>query len=266
VIVDGKQVAQEIIDRLQKQRQELKPIIKLGVLMGQGETAARSFVRIKERVAERLGVVLVREELKPEAGTRTALRALERLLESADGVILQLPLPERIEVGELLAALPAKKDVDGIGTGALVRPPVAEAVSEILARTNVAALGKKAVVVGAGRLVGLPVATLLQELGAEVAVVTKERGSLVELADADLVVLGVGQPHFIKPEMLKPGVVLIDAGTSDAAGQGGALAGDADPACAQVASVFTPVPGGVGPIAVALLFKNLLHLVRGANS
>jgi methylenetetrahydrofolate dehydrogenase (NADP+) / methenyltetrahydrofolate cyclohydrolase len=266
VIVDGKQIAQEIIGGLQEERKGLKPIIKLGVLLGQGDAAASSFVRIKERVAERLGVVLVREELLPEAGTRTALRALERLLESVDGVILQLPLPERVEVGELLAALPAQKDVDGLGTGALVRPPVAEAVSEILARAGVAALGKKAVVVGAGRLVGLPVATLLQELGAAVSVVTQERGSLAELAHADIAVLGAGRPHVVRPEMLKPGVVLIDAGTSDAAGQGGALAGDADPACATIASVFTPVPGGVGPIAVAMLFKNLLLLVRRANS
>ncbi len=74
-----------------------------------------------------------------------------------------------------------------------------------------------------------------------------------------MVVLGAGEPGLIKPEMLKPGVVLIDAGTSESAGK---LAGDADPACAEVASVFTPVPGGVGPIAVAMIFKNLFALAK----
>ena len=79
----------------------------------------------------------------------------------------------------------------------------------------------------------------------------------MELKDADIVVSGAGSPHLIKPEMLKEGVVLIDAGTSESAGK---VVGDCDPACAELASVFTPVPGGVGPIAVAMLFKNFFAL------
>ena len=268
MIVDGKQIAGEIIEALAQERKALKPVIKLGVLMGERDAAAHSFVRIKERVAEKLGVVLVREELLPEAGTQTAQRALARLCENADGVIVQLPLPKRVEIDALLADLPAHRDVDGIVqiAGGIVRSPVAEAVSEVLARTGVSALGKKAVVVGAGRLVGLPVAELLRELGAKVSIVTETQSSLEELLHADIAVLGAGKPHFIKPPMLKEGVVLIDAGTSDAGGAGGALAGDADPECAKVASVFTPVPGGIGPIAVSMIFKNLFLLVRQTNS
>lgn len=269
MLVDGRQIAGEIVEALAQERKGLKPVIKLGVLMGQKDAAAHSFVRIKERVAEKLGVVLVREELLPEAGTQTAQRALARLCENADGVIVQLPLPERVEIGALLAELPANKDVDGIAqqAGSFVRSPVAEAVSEVLSRSGVAAAGKKAVVVGAGRLVGLPVAELLRELGAKVSIITETRGSLEELKDADIAVLGAGKPHVVKPQMLKEGVVLLDAGTSDALGEGsGALAGDADPECAKVASVFTPVPGGIGPIAVAMIFKNLFLLVRQTNS
>lgn len=91
---------------------------------------------------------------------------------------------------------------------------------------------------------------------------THTHGSLAALKDADIVILGAGEPGLVKPEMLKEGVVLIDAGTSEA---GGKLAGDADPACAAVASVFTPVPGGVGPIAVAMIFKNLAQLAEIAK-
>jgi methylenetetrahydrofolate dehydrogenase (NADP+)/methenyltetrahydrofolate cyclohydrolase len=141
-------------------------------------------------------------------------------------------------------------------------PPVAGAIVEIFVRNGVSASGKKAVVVGAGKLVGTPAAQLLRDLGAHVTVVTHTRGSLEELKDADIVVLGAGEPGLVKPEMLKQGVVLIDAGTSESSGK---LAGDADPACAHVASVFTPVPGGVGPIAVAMIFKNLLTLARMAQ-
>jgi methylenetetrahydrofolate dehydrogenase (NADP+)/methenyltetrahydrofolate cyclohydrolase len=136
---------------------------------------------------------------------------------------------------------------------------VAEAISEILVRVNFSAAGKKAVVVGAGRLVGAPAIELLKDIGAHVSVITHTEGSLDELKDADIVVLGAGEPGLVKPEMLKEGVVLIDAGTSESAGK---LAGDASPECAEVASVFTPVPGGIGPIAVAMIFKNLFTLAK----
>jgi methylenetetrahydrofolate dehydrogenase (NADP+)/methenyltetrahydrofolate cyclohydrolase len=89
--------------------------------------------------------------------------------------------------------------------------------------------------------------------------VTLEEGKMEDLVGADIVVLGTGQPGFIKPEHIKEGVVLIDAGASEMAG---VITGDADPACAQKASLFTPVPGGVGPIAVAMIFKNILDLVE----
>ncbi|HEV8666956.1 MAG TPA: bifunctional methylenetetrahydrofolate dehydrogenase/methenyltetrahydrofolate cyclohydrolase, partial [Candidatus Paceibacterota bacterium] len=154
-------------------------------------------------------------------------------------------------------------DVDGItDTQKLVRSPVAEAVSEVLVRSNVSVQNKTAVVVGAGKLVGAPVAELLRELGANVSVITQNEGSLLDLKTADIVVLGAGEPGLVSPEMLKEGVVLIDAGTSEASGR---LAGDASPACAEVASVFTPVPGGIGPISVAMIFKNLFTLAPIKN-
>ena len=99
----------------------------------------------------------------------------------------------------------------------------------------------------------------LRELGAHVSIITQSQGSLLDLKQADIAVLGAGDPGFVKPEMLKEGVVLVDAGTSEASGR---LSGDADPKCAEVASVFTPVPGGIGPIAVAMIFKNLFTLAK----
>ena len=242
MIIDGRKIADEIIVGL---GDSLKGK-KLGIVVGQADAATESFIRIKERVAERLGVLVMR-------GT------LEELIHTCDGVVVQLPHPQG---AELIAKLPGGVDIDALGPEPLVRTPVAEAISEVLVRSNIAAAGKRAVVVGAGRLVGAPAAELLRELGAEVVVVTLTEGSLAALRDADIVVLGAGSPALVGPDMIKEGVALIDAGTSEA---GGKLAGDAQPSCAQVASVFTPVPGGIGPIAVAMLFKNLhtLALRRG---
>ena len=241
MLVDGKKIAEDIIAGLGASLQGKR----LGIVVGSQDSATDSFIKIKSRVAQRLGVEVVRGEL-------------EELIKTCDGVIVQLPIPNS---EALLAALPPQKDVDGIGTmGApLVLPPVAGAIAEILKYTEVEPRGKKAVVVGAGRLVGAPAAKLLRELGAKVEVVTSSDGHLMSLKTADIVVLGAGEPGLIKPEMLKQGVVLIDAGTSE---QGGKLAGDADPRCAEVCSVFTPVPGGIGPIAVAMIFKNLSELAK----
>ncbi|TSC68899.1 MAG: methylenetetrahydrofolate dehydrogenase (NADP+) / methenyltetrahydrofolate cyclohydrolase [Parcubacteria group bacterium Gr01-1014_56] len=235
MIIDGKKIANEILDGLHG-------TYTLGIVMG-SDTTSNSFVRMKERAAARVGVVV----------KRFSAEEFDQAL-VCDGVIVQLPIAD---AEALLAKIPPQKDVDALGKSPLVHAPVAEAVKEVLTRAGVAVKNKKAVVVGTGRLVGMPCAELLREMGADVSVVTLLQGSLGELKNAEIVVLGAGSPGLIKPEMLKPGVVLIDAGTSE---QSGKVVGDADPACAEVASVFTPVPGGIGPIAVAMIFKNLFVL------
>ena len=245
MLVDGKKIAEDIIAGLGESLRGKR----LGIVVGAQDSATDSFIKIKSRVAARLGVVVVRGEM-------------EELIKTCDGIIVQLPIPNS---EALLAALPQEKDVDALGPAPLVRAPVAEAIKEVLRLHFGSPRGKIAVVVGAGRLVGAPAAKLLRELGAEVSVITQTNGSLEQLKTADIVVLGAGEPGLIKPDMLKNGVVLIDAGTSDAgASASRRIAGDADPACAAVASVFTPVPGGIGPIAVAMIFKNLSDLARRA--
>jgi methylenetetrahydrofolate dehydrogenase (NADP+) / methenyltetrahydrofolate cyclohydrolase len=241
VIIDGKKIAEEIIvglgDSLRGKR--------LGIVVGTEDPATLSFVKIKTQAAERLGVEMVQGELAD-------------LIKTCDGIIIQLPHPD---ADALIAALPRDKDVDGIGKNPLVLSPVAAAIEEVLRRESGNLPGKRAVVVGHGRLVGAPAAELLRGLGAEVTVIESE-DSFAPLKNADIVVLGAGVPGLVKPGDLKEGVVLIDAGTSE---QGGKVAGDADPRCADIASVFTPVPGGIGPIAVAMIFKNLATLNATQN-
>jgi methylenetetrahydrofolate dehydrogenase (NADP+)/methenyltetrahydrofolate cyclohydrolase len=234
--IDGRKIADEILSGLRES-------YTLGVVMNANDPASASFVKIKEKAAEKVGVEV--KHFSPQE--------FDKALE-CDGVIVQLPI-ENAE--ELLAKIPAEKDVDALGPNPKVLAPVAGAVKEVLDRSNVGVRGKKAVVIGAGRLVGEPCAQMLKRMGAAVSIVTLEQGSLSELKDADIVVSGAGSPGLIKPEMLKRGVVLLDAGMSEQAGK---LAGDADPACAKVASIFTPTPGGIGPIAVAMIYKNLFAL------
>ncbi len=252
MIVDGRQIAQEVYAQLPKKR------AVLGVVVGEPSPVIESFVRIKEKAAQQLGIEIRRAVLEAGASTEDAIAAVQKLAEISDGIIVQLPLPAHIDTNAVLAAVPAGKDVDGISGRAVVRPPVAEAVAEILRRERIDVRGRNACVVGSGKLVGAPSAELLRALGA-IVVVLEKGDSLDALAIADIVVLGAGEPGIVRPEHLKEGVVLIDAGTSESEGK---VAGDADPACAERASVFTPVPGGVGPIAVAMIFQNLYRLIQ----
>ena len=184
----------------------------------------------------------------------------------AHAVIVQLPLPAQFDTARVVNAIPVGQDADVLSVHAYeqfreggVRPPVVEAVAEILTRTGTVMQGSNVVVVGQGKLVGQPVAEFLEREGAVVHRLTLDSVDMSPLRTADIVVSGAGSPHLITPEMVREGVMLIDAGTSES---GGALVGDINPACEEKASVFTPVPGGVGPIAVACLFRNVVELLE----
>ena len=268
MIVDGKAIAENIYTELAPKFAALGGAVKLGILVGGANPVIESFVRIKTRAAARLGVEMVRVDLPEGADTEDAIAAVQKLAGEVDALIVQLPLPKEIDTNKTLAAIPPERDVDALNPTIPddkhpVFAPVALAVVEILKRSNVRIEGVRAVVVGAGRLVGAPSAALLKRLGASVSLFTLKEGSIDDLKDADIVVCGAGNPGFIKPEHLKDGVALVDAGASESKGR---VVGDADPACAEKASVFTPVPGGVGPIAVAIIFRNLLDLLEKAAS
>jgi methylenetetrahydrofolate dehydrogenase (NADP+)/methenyltetrahydrofolate cyclohydrolase len=174
--------------------------------------------------------------------------------------VVQLPLPKQINANKILDLIPSDKDVDALSENASVLAPVAGAVREVLERNQVELEGKKILVVGQGRLVGRPVAIWLAQEGYEVETADINTKNLAELTNrADVIITGVGKPGLIKLEDIKEGAILIDTGTSESAGK---LMGDVDPTCAVKCSLLSPVPGGVGPITVAMIFKNLLQLVR----
>lgn len=252
--IDGKAIADEILAAVKQRVTSLERVPSVRAVTVLPNAATESYLRVKTMKAIAAGMEL--QVVKALPNTEDVIRAIEA--PGADAIIVQLPLPAGIDVDAVLAAIPPEKDADVLNKGTLL-PPVAAAVAEIIARTNVEVKGKEAVVIGYGKLVGMPVEKWLLSHGANVRVITRDSGELSTLLHtADIIVSGAGSPGLVKPEMLKSGVVLIDAGTSES---NGALVGDMDPACEAVASVFTPVPGGVGPIAVACLFRNAATLL-----
>lgn len=258
IVVDGRNIASAILAEI-REKETRTPVVR--AVCVSPTRATESYLSIKAAKAEEAGMRLEVVRLSENATDDDVIAAVTRA--GADSVIVQLPLPAARTARVILDSIPLQKDADILSTAAYARfaegvpgallPPVVAAISEILDRTDVSVAGKRVVVVGQGQLVGMPTSIWLQNQGATVTVVTRESSDLSSLKEADIVVLGAGSPGLVRPEHLKEGVVLIDAGTSE---QGGAIVGDADPACASVASVFTPVPGGVGPIAVACLFRN----------
>lgn len=264
-LIDGKQIAADLYA-------ELRPFFSahratLGIIVVGNNPVIESFVRIKTKAAEGLGIKMRRVDLPQDASTAGVIEALHALGGECDALIVQLPLPPQVDVNAVLCDIPPSQDVDALNLRHSnehpVEAPVALAVMEILRRSGVDPKGKRTVVVGAGMLVGAPSAVALRKAGANVSKFTLEEGSITDLKEADIVVSGAGRPGLILPEDLKAGAVVIDAGASE---QSGKVVGDVDSRCIDVASVLTPVPGGVGPVAVAMIFRNLRVLVERSRS
>ena len=261
MIIDGQTLAREMLARTKVRAQMLARPPLVVALTASDTPATRSYLAVKTKRAA-------------DAGCIFETRALGASFSDADSVIVQLPVPAGVNQKEVCDSIPIEKDADVLSTAARKKfekretdallPPVAAAIHEIFMHNEINPKDKKTVVIGDGWLVGKPAATWLRNQGAKVLVLTSESGGLAAaLRVADIVVSGAGSPHFIKPEMLRQGVVLIDAGTSES---NGTIAGDADPACVEKCSLFTPVPGGVGPLAVACLFSNAVTLAERENS
>jgi len=266
MIIDGRTIASEVLKDVETSLNGKRPLTRIIVM--RPSAATESYLRIKEVRAYEAGIDLQLIRIEDDATTEDIIQKIE--LPGANATLVQLPLPEHVDTLKVLAAIPDDKDADVLSESAYERfekgeegalvPPVAGAVAEILARANVEVPGKRAVVVGQGKLVGRPVLALLRRMGADTITIYRDTPDPASvLKEADIIVSGAGQAHFITPEMIKEGAVLIDAGTSES---NGAIAGDFHPDCASRTSVFTPVPGGVGPVAVAMLFKNVGELFR----
>lgn len=267
MILDGRAIAEDLYKVLAGRRARFGGDIKLGLVVVGVNPVIESFVRIKTRAAEKLGIQVIRRDLPAEAATEFVITEVKRLASETNALIVQLPLPKQVDTNSVLSAIPLEKDVDALNPTVAedkhpVFAPVALAVVEMLQRAHVPIKGARTVVVGAGRLVGAPSAVLLKKLGAKVSMFTLQQGSIDDLKDADIVVCGAGNPGFIKPEHIKLGAAIIDAGASESKGR---VVGDADSACATKAAAFTPVPGGVGPVAVAMIFRNLFDLLEHAK-
>jgi len=262
VLVDGKTIAAEIFTEVTAAVVSLgRPVIMTAVTCAPNfET--KKYLEMKKRKATAVGISLNVVELPADATTEQAIECVKALAAESDGVVVQLPLPEHIDTKAVLKAVPVEKDPDVFSYGEKrdrILPPVVGAIDVISNTHAVEWKNKRVVILGKGKLVGAPAARYARKQGARVRVYDKTNLDQSSLKTADIIVSGIGQSAFLTAAMLTAGVVVFDAGTSE---DGGVLVGDAHADVAGVASLITPVPGGIGPITIAYLFKNLTLLAR----
>lgn len=269
-IIDGKAVAAgvraEVRERVQRLAARGTQPGLATVLVGD-DAASQVYVRNKQRACEEVGMRSFGHRLPVETSAAELRRLIERL--GADpavhGILVQLPLPSGVDANEMVTAIPPEKDVDGlhpVNQGRLLaglegpRPCTPLGVMRLLDETRVELRGARAVVVGRSLLVGKPVALLLLERHATAVICHSRTKDLAdEVARGDVVVAAVGHPELVRGAWIRPGAVVIDVGINRRAD--GTLCGDVEFAPAQARSAFiTPVPGGVGPMTVAMLLAN----------
>lgn len=277
-IIDGKQIATELRERLAqvvhtlKQEQGVTP--GLAVIQVGEDPASQVYVRSKATQTLEAGMNSFEHHL-PADTTEDALLALVRQLnadKAVDGILVQLPLPKHIHAAKVLEAIDPSKDVDGfhpvnagrLSTGEPALAPCTPVGCVILAKTVMSELrGAEAVIIGRSNIVGKPVAQLLLREDCTVTIAHSRTRNLADVVRrADLVIAAVGQPHMVKGDWIKPGAVVIDVGINRIPKEDGKtrLVGDVDfEAAKEIAGAITPVPGGVGPMTVACLLKNTVE-------
>ena len=301
-VLDGARIAAEIRAEVAAEVKSLtgsgiRP--GLAVILAGNNPASEIYVRGKVKSSEEVGIYSEKHTPPPTASTRELLDLVEQLnaRDDIDGILVQLPLPSQVDSKQVLMAVDPVKDVDGfhpmnVGFLSTQRPGLVPCtpggIMEILRRSNIPVAGQEAVVVGRSDIVGKPMAMLLLNANATVTVChSKTRDLPAVCLRADILVAAIGRAGMITRDFVRPGATLIDVGMNKItdrtqfdrffkgnekreqafAKNGSTLVGDVDPAAFEIAGAFTPVPGGVGPLTIAMLMANTVRaakLRRGA--
>ena len=274
-IIDGKKISDEIKAEVRQRTDALKEQgveVTLAVIQVGNNPASSVYVRNKKKACETVGIRSLSYELPEETTENELLDLIAELnqREDVNGILLQLPLPDHINEDKMLLAISPKKDVDGfhpmnVGSLCVGKPTFVSCtpagIIELLKRSGIEVAGKECVIVGRSNIVGKPMALLLLAENGTVTVAHSKSKDLKAITSrADILVAAVGRPKMITEDYVKEGVVVIDVGINRTADN--KLCGDVDfDSVAPKCSAITPVPGGVGPMTIAMLMKNCVDAV-----
>lgn len=269
VLINGSELAKKIRKELSQKVKKEKLSPNLAVILCGDDEASKVYVRIKSKACEEVGIQFEEYHLKKETNQDELCSLIDKLNcdDRIDGILLQYPLPKGLNYREAADKIVSEKDVDGFNPYNVGRLTIGEpnfipctpyGIMKMFEEYKIELSGKKAVIVGRSNIVGKPMAQCLLNASATVTIChSKTKDLKEELKDADIVIAAVGKEGIIKADMLKEGVVVIDVGMNR--NKEGKLCGDVDfEKAKEVASYITPVPGGVGPMTVAMLMNNVI--------
>jgi methylenetetrahydrofolate dehydrogenase (NADP+)/methenyltetrahydrofolate cyclohydrolase len=269
-ILDGRKSADKILEKLEKEIKNRRLKLRLAIVLVGNGAVSKIFIRGIENASRKVGIDFKLFKFSAKINPQRLKKEIEKIVKNPknSGVVIQLPLPKKFSPEEFLNLIPQEKDINVLSEKSLgkfyqgtlkILPPTVEGILELLKNYKIKIIGKDIVIIGAGRLVGFPLAIQLLKEKATVSALnefTKDTPSFTK--KADILISGVGKSNLIRGNMIKKGVVIIDAGTTM---KNGKLVGDVNfKSVFKKASFITPVPGGVGPMTVACLLKNLVKL------
>lgn len=272
-IMDGKAFAKEVRFELKKQISSLSKPVGLGTILVGDDPGSIAYVEGKHRDCAEVGIKSIKVNLPTSSSTDEVISAVEKLNNDplCTGFIVQLPLPKAVDTQKVLAAIKPSKDADGLAPTNLgnlvlgfnsITPCTPLAVVALLEKYKVNLSGQDVLIIGRGSTVGRPLSILLSQKAHNSTVTvahsaTKNLSKLLQ--SADVVISAIGSAHLLKPAMFKKGAVVVDVGITRVGNQ---LLGDIDPEVMNIASLFAPMPGGIGPVTRVMLLKNLIQLAN----
>ena len=269
-ILDGKKLADRILGNLKREIKNRRLKLRLAVILIGNGAISKIFIHGIEKDSRKVGIDFNLYEFPAKISRQKLKEEIDKIVRSSanSGIVVQLPLPRKFSPEEIFNLIPQQKDINVLSEKSLgkfyqgtlkILPPTVEGILELLKNYKIKILGKDIIIIGIGRLVGFPLAIQLLKEKATVSVLNEfTKDTIFFTEKADILISGAGKPNLIKGNMVKKGVVVIDAGTVMKEGK---LVGDVDfKSVSKKASFITPVPGGVGPMTVACLLKNLVKL------
>jgi methylenetetrahydrofolate dehydrogenase (NADP+)/methenyltetrahydrofolate cyclohydrolase len=270
-VLDGRAAAEAVLRSLAERvgyLREVGKVPKLVFVSIGSSPPAQVYLKRLERLGRKIGAEVAVHRLPDELTLLEMETSVAHLNgdESVDGILVQMPLPDHLAPADLSGLIDARKDVDGVTIDNVGRlylglrgqaPPTALAMMEMLSVAGMCPTGRHAVVVGRSNVVGHPVTEMLLQQDATVTVTHRQTADLgAHTREADVLMVGAGEPHLIRRDMIRPGVVIVDAGINVT--EAGVVGDVAYEECAEIAYAITPVPGGVGPVTNAMLLRNLV--------
>lgn len=271
--IDGKKLAEEILLDLYKKVRKMVPRPGLAAILIGDDPASKLYVANKKKACIKVGInfydYYCAGKDHPADTEKDILDAINFLNKDpqVNGIIVQLPVPKKFNTEKIINSIDPQKDVDGfhpqnkkkfLGEKYIITPPLIQAVNQALCATKQNLKNKQAVIVAKGPIFSEPMRKDLKQQGLKVKIVKPDQNLSSQTKKADILIVVVGQKHLIKKEMVKEGAIVIDIGTNLVDEK--TWAGDVDPEAAEVAAWLTPVPGGIGPLTVAMLLKSCYEL------